>query len=805
MLLNYVKVALRNLLRQKIYSLINIIGLAIGIAACILILLFIQRELSFESMHSDAGRIYRVLTIDKALGTNQQRVGITMPALGPALPGVFPEVEDALRITGGNKTLLHYGDDISIYSENLRYSDPNFFNFFDFNLVKGDPATALKEPYSIILTEALAQKIFGDEEAYGKTVRIDSGDDLKITGILRDLPENTHLDFDALGSMATVAALNRAIRPEGSTQPVWIERWRLIAMPTYVKFREGVSPDGFDRKFTQLSYDNGVKENFEITLQPLNDIHLKSTDIIFDVVSNKGDMNNVYIFGAVALLILIIATVNYMNLSTARSAHRAREVGLRKVVGSGRSQLIMQFLGESLIITFIALLLAEPIALLALPWINDLGNMSLSLNPADNWILMASVVLLLFFVGIIAGLYPAFVLSSFKPITILRGSFSSGKSGSALRKALVVFQFSLSIALICVTFIVQKQMHYIQNKDLGYNRHQVILFDMNSQAMNEKIDAFRDGLLEHSAFASAATAGNVPGRTFGRTGVRPEGEPDENIWIWNLLSVSPEYIPTLGMEMVEGRNFSREMSTDTSGVVLVNETAVNELGWKDPIDRRLYFGDRDSVGVRIIGVVGDFHFMGLHQNIEPVVIFPLANFPGNIVAARIQPGRIPEAVEYAEQKWNEIYPNNPFSFAFMDDEFDGLYRTDVNMGKIINIFSGLNIFIACLGLFGLASHATTQRLKEIGVRKVMGASTGKIIRILVLDFVKWVIISNLIAWPVAWYVASNWLEGFAYRIEIGAIPFVGASIITIIIAVATVFNQSWFAASRNPVDSLRYE
>ncbi|MCP4632784.1 MAG: FtsX-like permease family protein [candidate division Zixibacteria bacterium] len=805
MILNYLKIALRNLLRHKVYSLINIVGLAIGIAACVLILLFIQRELSFDNMHSDAERIYRVLTIDKALGTNNQRVGITMPALGKALPGAFPEVEDALRLGNGGKTLFHYGDDKAIYAKQVRYSDPNFFEFFDFELIQGDPSSALNEPFSIILTESLAQKIFGDEEAFGKTVRTDNGKDLKITGILRDLPENTHLEFDALGPISTQEALAKERQPEGSTQPIWLEQWQMIAMPTYVRFLEGVLPEGFDEKFTQLTRDNGVGENFDITLQPILDVHLESTDVIFDIVANKGDISNVYIFMAVAFLILLIATVNYMNLSTARSTERAREVGLRKVVGSGRTQLIAQFLGESLVITLIALFLAEPIALLVLPWINDLGGMTLSLNIAENSALLSSFVILFFFVGILAGLYPAFVLSGFKPISVLRGSFKSGKRGTTMRKALVVFQFSLSIALICLTFIIQSQMSYIQNKNIGYDRHQVMLFEMNSRAMGEKIDLYRDALLEHSTFASAATAGNVPGRTFGRTRVRPEGEPEENIWIWSRLSISPEFIPTLDMDIVEGRNFSREMTTDTSGVVLINETAVKKLGWEEPLSKKLYFGDQDSVGVQIVGIVGDFHFIELHQNIEPVVIFPLGSFTGNILAARIQQGRIPEAVEYAEQKWNEIYPNSPFSFIFMDDEFDGLYRRDKNMGKIINIFSGLNIFIACLGLFGLASHSTTQRLKEIGVRKVLGASTGRIIRTLVLDFVRWVVLSNIIAWPVAWYAASYWLQGFAYKIEMNAIPFILAGIITILIAVLTVLNQSWYAATRNPVESLRYE
>lgn len=805
MLQNYFKIFLRNINRFKLYSIINIVGLAVGMTACILILLFIQAEVSYEAMHTRAERIYRVLTIDKALGTNNQRVGITMPALGPALPENFEAVEAALRITGGGRTLLRYQDQPAIYAEQLRSADANFFDFFDYPLLQGDPATALQEPFSVVLTASLAQQLFGEVAPMGQTLRTGSGTELKVTGILRDLPANTHLEFDALGSIATVAAQARANQPPGSNQPVWVELWQLIAMPTYVRFAEGASIDGIAQKFTQLARDNGVSENFEITLQPLRDVHLKSTDVIFDPVSNKGDINSVYIFAAIALLILVIAAVNYMNLSTARSTERAKEVGLRKVVGSRRPQLIAQFLGESLLITLLALLLALPLTWLALPFLNNLAGSALVFDPLANIPLLIFLVSMLLLVGVLAGLYPAFVLAGFTPVTVLKGSFKTGKKGTALRIGLVVFQFALSIALIGVTLIIQQQLNYVQHKDLGYHKEQVLIFDMFDQNMGRNLETFRTELLQHSAFSSAATASNVPGRTFGRTRVRPEGVSDEDIWIWSVFSVSPEALPALGMEMALGRNFSREMATDTSGVVLVNETAMRQLGWDDPLNKRLYFGQQDSVGTGIIGVVKDFHFAGLHQNIEPVVIFPLNSNPGNLLAARIQPGRIPEAMEVAQTAWREVYPDYPFNYSFLDEEFDNLYRRDLNTGKIVNIFSALAILIACLGLFGLASHSITQRIKEIGVRKVMGASAGSIVRLLVLDFVRWVALANLFAWPLIWYGASKWLESFAYRIEIDPLPFLIASLAALAVAVITVISQSWRAASINPAKALRYE
>lgn len=807
MLKNYLKIALRNLLRHKGYSFINIAGLAIGMAACILILLFIQHELSFENMHADARRIYRVLTIDKALGTNNQRVGISMPAMGPALPTAFPEVEASLRLNFGGQTLLSRPEvnRPAIYAQQLRSADANFFNFFDFPLLKGDPATALAQPFSLVLTESLAKQLFGEEEPLGKTVTTGNGTALQITGVLADLPDNTHLQFDALGAISTITSQLKANQPPNSTQPVFTETWQAIAMPTYIRLAPGVATEGLAEKFTKLARDNNVSPNFDVVLQPLLDVHLRSADVIFDPVTNKGDINNVYIFTAIALLILIIAAVNYMNLSTARSASRAKEVGLRKVIGSEQSQLMKQFLGESFFLTLLALLLAIPLAFLALPWLNQLTQTSLVLELTKNAPLVAFLVALLLLVGLLAGSYPAVVLSSFKPITVLKGNFKSGKKGAALRIGLVVFQFALSIALIGATLIIQKQLQYVKSKDLGYNREQVLIFDVVDQAMGRSLETFRQELLQHSAFISAAQAGNIPGRTFGRTRVRPEGVSDEDIWIWSALSLSSEAVLTLGMQIAQGRNFSREMPTDTVDAVLMNETAASKLGWKEPLNRRLYFGPNDSVGTRVIGIVKDFHFAAMHQNIEPVVIFPIASAPGNLLAARVQPGRISEAVQTAENVWQKIFPNYPYTYTFLDAEFEKLYRRDLNTSAIVNVFSGLAILIACLGLFGLASHATMQRTKEIGVRKVLGASTSVIVRLLVADFVRWVALANLVAWPLAWYVSSKWLQNFAYRINMDLLPLLAASLIALTIAVLTVFSQSLRAALINPAKALRYE
>lgn len=802
---NYIKIAIRNIIKHKTYSLINIIGLGTGLAACLLIVLFINWERSFDTMHPDGDRIYRVLTIDKAIGTNNQRVGITAPMMGPTLPNAFPDIESTVRVAFGGQSLLTFGDRPGIYAQQMTLVDTTFFDFFNFPLLEGDPQRALAEPFSIILTESLARQIFGDSPAMGQTIHTDSGNDLRVTGILQDLPPNTLFQFDALGPLSTMESIQKANQPPDSNQPIFLENWQVVAMPTFVKFKPGVSAAPHAAKFTQHWRDNGISNNFEITLQPLADVHLKSTDIIFDAVTNKGDIKNVYTFSIIALLILLIASVNYMNLATARSTQRAKEVGIRKVIGSQRRQLIVQFLGESVLITLCAFLIAIPIVDLALPWLNNLTGAAMSINFFTQPLIGLVVIVFLIGVGLLAGFYPALILTSFQPISVLKGSLKSGKGGTRLRTVLVVTQFTLSIALIVVTIIVQQQIHYIQQKDLGYNREQVLLLDIFSQSMGAQLETLRQELLAHSGIVAAATTSTIPGRQFGRTGVNPQGVSDEEIWIWSQYFVSPETIPTLDMEMVQGRNFNREMGTDTTNVAIINETALGLLGWDNPLDKLIYFGEQDTIGSRVIGVVKDFHFAGLQQNIEPVVLRPMHPFPGNLIAARIQADQVATVLPFVEKTWKKFFPGHPFEYSFMDEEFENQYRREVNTGKIVNVFSVLTILVACLGLFGLAGFAITQRTREIGVRKVLGATTPTILKLLIIDFIKWVVLANLFAWPIAWYGSQRWLEGFAYRIEVHWLPFVLAGTIALIIAILTVSGQAFRAARANPVKALRYE
>ncbi|MBC8415954.1 MAG: ABC transporter permease [Candidatus Cloacimonetes bacterium] len=802
---NYFKLALRNIVRQKGFSFINIVGLAIGLACCLIILLFIQYEFSYEEMHHDLDNIYRVLTIDKAMGTNSQRVGITIPALGPSIPEAFSEVEDFLRVTNQGQLLVSFEENPFVYIQNLCSADENIFDFFGFKLLEGDPESALREPYTVVLTKSEKARIFGEENSMNKTIRTGNGYDLTVTGIMEDLPANTHLSFTAIQSFTTRIAQARQNQPPDSNQPIWIESWQMIAMPTYIRLKEGFTSEGMDERLTAFCRENEVGENFDITLQALDDVHLRSTDIIFDSgISNKGDINYIYIFAAIALLVLLIASVNYMNLSTAKSMQRAKEVGMRKVVGSVRSQLINQFLGESLTLTLLALLLAIPLVEIVLPWLNDLGGTGIRMNFLENHVISLFMVALLIVVGIISGIYPAFVLSGFKPVTVLKGSFKSGKKGTTLRTVLVIFQFALSIALIGSTAVVQKQLKYIKNKDLGYNREQVILFDMQDNLMSENIELLQEELKKHSAFEKVAIAGNVPGRTFGRTGVNPEGAVDDDIWIMSRVSLSADAIDALGMEIVLGENFLPEITRENFDVI-INETAVRQLGWDNPLEKRFFFGPQDSTGVAIRGIIKDFHFIEMQQNIEPVIIFPQTRGPGNIVVARIAPGQTEFAMEHVRQVWKDVYPDHPLSFSFMDDEFNSIYHRDEVTSKIVNVFSGLAIFIACLGLLGLASFAIAQRRKEIGIRKTMGASSLAIVKILTFSFMKWVLVANLIAWPLIYFSMSKWLQNFAYRTEMDIWVFLISSLIGIMIALITISLQTFKAANANPVDALKYE
>jgi len=805
MLKNYIKIAFRNILHNKLYSLINILGLAIGITACLLIVLFINYEFSFEDVFSKTDRIYRVLTIDAALGTNKQRVGITMPPLGKVLADKFPEIESATRITGSRRMLMQKESETGIFAEQVRFAEANFLSIFDFKLLSGDPETALSEPYQIILGAQLANSLFGDEDPLGQVLTLSRNLEMTVTGVIADLPGNTHFSFDALVSLATAEITAKARQPEGSMEPIWLEEWQLIAIPTYMLTSPNADVTGLEDRITELTREYGVDDNFTITLQALNDVHLLSTDVIFDRIDNKGDIKNIYIFSIIAILILIIAAVNYMNLSTACSMQRAKEVGIRKVVGSLRGQLRMQFLGESLIITLLAIFISIPLLELSIPWLNNILGAGIIMGIEQIQILIFCLLAICLVIGILAGLYPAMVLSRYKPLSVLAGAFKSQNKGVILRRILVIIQFTLSIALIGLTVVIQQQMHYITHRDIGYDREQVVLFEMYDGEMFRQVENFTAALTDYSGYSHIGSSSNVPGRTFGRTGILPEGVPEEDIWIWNAFSIDPAFLDAIGMKIVEGRNFWEGTEQSNEGTVLINETAVEQLGWENPIGKMIYSDETDFLGAEVVGIVKNFNFITMHQNIEPVLIRPLVNRPGSIITARIEKGRVKDALDFAETSWKDLYPDYPFTYTFLDDEFRTIYARDINTGGIVNIFSLLTIFVACLGLLGLSSHSINQRRKEISIRKVLGASTSEITRSLILNFIQWVALANILAIPLGWFVAKQWLKMFAYRIEPQLLTFIISGILAVIIALSAIIFQTIKAANANPADSMKYE
>lgn len=786
---NYLVTALRNLRKHKGHTLINILGLAIGMAASLLIFLYVQREMSFDQFHTKANRIQRVLLLDKSLGVTNTYAGITFVAMGPEIPKDIPEVEEAVRFLGRGRQPLRI-EEQRFYTRDMVFADPNVFKIFDFKLKSGDPDIALKDPYTMVLSKELARTIFGDKNPIGETMMWND-DQLRITGVLDEIPSSSHLQFDAMVS------LNFPDEEDGFAQQ--LREWDWISAPTYVLLREGADDKDLEEKLIGVLRKNGVEENFSVTNQPLNEVHLQSKTIVFDRHNqNKGDIGSVYAMSAVAFFIMLIAIFNFMNLSTARSHGRAREVGMRKVVGARRRQLILQFIGESVLLCLGGLLIAFGLVWSASIYLNAAFDMNLDLSlfmqPRFIAIMLAGTVL----TGLLAGSWPSFVLSSFRPSQVLRGSGLTGSHGMAMRRVLVVVQFAISIALIIGSGIVYQQIQFIKHKDVGYDREQVLTIGLSRETA-QNFDPLVEKLAQSPAILSLSASGNVPGRTMGRRGIQPEGVSEDDAWIVSGMSMDEHFLETMGIELVAGRNFSKEFGTDAEQAVIINQAAVSALGWNEPLGKTFNNGD-----LKVVGIIGDFHFATLRHVVEPLVI----NFrPGanGYLSLKLRAGAIPAGIDHLKQVWNEIFPGNPMEFVFLDDEFDQLYRRETSFGSLTRGFTALAIFIACLGLFGLASHTVERRMKEIGIRKVMGAGIGGLVMLLSKTYLKLVLLANLVAWPAAYFMMRGWLNDFAYRIDIGASIFIVSTIAAVLISLFTVSFHSIRAANSDPVKALRYE
>ncbi len=805
MLRNYLIVAVRNLLRHRGYSAINIAGLAIGMTCCILILLFVQDELSYDWYHERADRIYRFAVEWRNPKTGETAQLVSGPyRLAETLRTDFPEVPHIIRFSC-KRPLIGYGDK-RFPEGRFFFVDPGVFEVFSFPLIHGDPRTALREPFTVVITQEMARKYFGDEDPMGKVLRYGDDRELKVTGILGEIPRHSHFRFDFLSSITVANVLFNRIA---------LENWGENSVYTYLLLPPGVSPAEIERRFPDLIRKHAPQwaQGARYFLQPLTDIHLHSH--AGGEIEPNGDIVYIYAFSAIAVFILLIACINFMNLSTARSASRAREVGMRKVVGADRSQLVWQFLGESVFLSFLALLLAVALVELSLPAFNGFVGKALDMDYGGNLTAVFGLIGIALFAGVIAGSYPAFFMSAFEPVEVLKGTLKGGPKGAGFRKVLVAFQFAISIFLIVVTGIIYGQLKHCRNIKLGYDKEHVVVISGVPGSLQQKYEAFKQELLQNPRVVSAAGTSRIPsGRLGSNISTRAEDFPEEESPSMQTVWVGYDFFETLRMPFVAGRSFSKAAPSDEKAAFVLNEAAVRRLGWtpENAIGKR--FGSqfiedwqrgqwvwKDG---RVIGVVKDVHFESMRERIVPMVFFIQPNMAGNFLV-RVRPDDIPGTLHFLKQKWQGVNPNHPFEYSFLDERFDQLYRAEEKQGQIFGTFALLAIFVACLGLFGLASFATVRRTKEIGIRKVLGASVGSIVALLSKEFVILVGVANLIAWPVAYYAMNRWLQDFAYRIELGPGVFVLGGTVALVIALLTVSYQAVRAARANPVEALRYE
>ena len=801
MLQNYLKVALRNFRRYKGYSFINIFGLAIGMAVCILILLWVKDELSFDRFHENANRIHRV-TLDADVGGNRLNTPVIMTPAAPAMVQDFPEIMKAARLRRPNRKSVQYMTKV-FQEDGVGYADNSFFEIFTFPFIQGNPETALETAFSVVITESTAKKYFGEEEPLDKILRIGGDKEYNVTGIVADISKNSHINFHMLCSLETLL----------QEEPRARENWFDIQFYTYILLAENISLEKIENKLPILVDKHLGKQlkamggSVKLKLQPLTSIHLHSS---FERdISSHGNIAYVYLFSGVALFVLLIAGINFVNLSTARSAKRSQEVGIRKTLGAVRGRLIGQFLGESVLFSFLALILGIFMVIVTLPAFCSVVGRDLSLNFFEMPWLAPLFLAIALFVGVLAGGYPAFFLSSFSPVRVLKGTLCVGASNRNFRRILVVVQFAISIALIISTLIIYQQIQFMKTKKLGFNQEHVVIIPGLNKTMQESYVSLRSQFLEIPGVINVGASSYVPGRGRLVGGFIPEGFTDGQSLTMDYLEVDFDYFPTMGMEMVAGRNFSAGMKTDPDESVIINETAAKKIGWEDPIGKTFIFkanpGQQgETFTMKVIGLVKDFHMASLRQKIEPMIIF--CDLPSlNVFSIRITPENIMGTMKLLKAKWGELAANRPFDYLFLDESFDSQYRAEERVHSITLYFSVLAVFIGCLGLFGMASFTAEQRTKEVGIRKVLGASISGIVRLFSREFILLVLLANVIAWPAAYFFLNGWLQIFAYRMQIGWVTFALAGLLAVLIALLTVSYQAIKTALADPVNSLRYE
>jgi putative ABC transport system permease protein len=817
MFINYLKVAVRNLLKHKLYSVINVGGLAIGLASALMISLWVRDELSFDRFHKDAGSLYRLNWDFKWEGNEGVGPG-TPPPLAATLVSSIPEVKAATRLRLMPSATVRCGD--KFFNEHgVLAADSNFFDLFSFALLAGDPSTALRHPNSVVLTRDIAAKLFGTDSPMGKNILIDDAKRNRfgtyqnlftVTGVVDNPPLNSHIQFTMLTSMSSYPDV------------AWFNwSWVWMQVVTYVKLNDGVSSASIEAQlpalvrrygaagFTRvgISYDNLIKAGgrWNFVFQPMKDIYLGSVSI-GNRLGPLGNRSQVYLLAIIAVFILGIACINFMNITTARSSGRAKEIGIRKVLGSERTTLMGQFLIESTLFSFIATPVALLLVELFLSPFNHLSGKSLGFNLFDPVWLPGALLLLVLVVGIVSGSYPGLYLSSIRPAQSVKGAAATPARGRRLRNLLVVTQFAITIGLIACTILVKQQMDFIRNADLGFDKRGLVVISNENSRLGSKAEAFRNALLSHPQVVNASISTGVPPSSGFQDYYTVEGRGDEKFELVSYLA-DEKFIPTMGISIIKGRSFSKEY--DDSANVILNESAIRLLGLTDPIGKIVNYPGGNGTKYRVIGVMKDFNFWSLYSPIAPFALFNTTSksytIPSSNIIVRVRQEDLNGTLRLLEADWKSFTSSTPFEYTFLDESVEAEYRSAERLGQIFLIFSSLTILIACVGLFGLAAFATEQRTKEIGIRKVLGASEREVVGLLSKDFVLLVVVANIIAWPVGWYIMHWWLQDFAYRTAMSPMPFVVAGGIAFIIALLTVSSQAIRAALSNPVDALRYE
>jgi putative ABC transport system permease protein len=803
---NYLKSAYRNFTRNKFYTLINILGLSIGLAAFIFILFYLKDEIGYDKHHVKYRQIHRIDS-EYSINNKVDKFAIAPVPMGPAFKLEFPEIEEFVRLYGAGNSLIKHGNK-EYYEEDFYFCDSTIFDVFTHEFVAGGPEKALTEPNTIVLTEKIARKYFGDEDPLGEIITTGAGNNYSITAVIKDLPINSHLRFDALLSGATIAE-RQGVENFNSLEPV---RFWNIGVYTYILLNENSDiqviydkfPDFYDKYMRPIG--DQINASYSLITTPLADTHYRA-----GLAANQptGNRAYIFIFSSIAIFILIIAAINYMNMATARSTNRAREVGMRKVSGAFRSQLIWQFIGESLLLTVIAMGLAMLMVYLLFPSFNTLAGKSIEFNSTP--LIFVIIVIVSVFIGLISGSYPAFYLSSFRPVVVLKGQATSGGRNSGLfRKILVVIQFFIAIVIIITTLAVSDQLRFLKKKDLGFEKENLVVMQLQDSTFRSKVESFKSELLQNPSITGVSNATGVPGNI---TWIQVINVEKDSMMVESsliLAQVDYDYIDVMGMEIVQGRNFDKNMSTDDTGAVIINQTAMASLGWEDnPIGKKIDYGiDLDGNVARpmkVVGVVKDFHFRSLHNPVEPMMLF-ITPVPRYLVSARIKGENVRQTLDFIEEKWNDFGAKRPFDYEFLEESMDEMYQAEVKISRIMGISTLLTIVIALLGLLGLSSYIAERKTKQIGIRKILGASTSSILRLMFREFTLLILIAFVLAIPVAYWRIDIWLkDNFIYYTDIHWYTFLFAGLIAFIIGILTISYHIIKAASENPVNAIKYE